>query len=183
MTELSKRYDGRVLAFDHRSVTLSPSQNAQHLLAQIDSGCTGGNTVTTDIICHSRGGLVARLLAGELDSIPTDDIHVRRIVFIGVPNEGTPLGIPDSWIPLAERVLTAFNRQPTTHFEDCLAGASLALRLASLAYQRVDAAVDAAPGLTALDPAGDFIAEMNSGARIDATYYAITSDYEPPEAN
>lgn len=61
---LFKYYEGRVLAFEHKTLSESPVKNVIQLLEALPSG------ITTDIVCHSRGGLIADLLArcseGEL---------------------------------------------------------------------------------------------------------------------
>ena len=61
MEELSARYGGRLFAFDHPTLSDDPAANAEYLLAQLPAG----TSLTVDIVCHSRGGLVAREIAPE----------------------------------------------------------------------------------------------------------------------
>ncbi|HEX8769816.1 MAG TPA: alpha/beta hydrolase, partial [Acidimicrobiales bacterium] len=61
---LYDRYEKRVLAFDHATMVSSPELNLKQLLATLGSN----PGMTFDIVSHSRGGLVARGLAGEFGS-------------------------------------------------------------------------------------------------------------------
>ncbi|WP_199261125.1 DUF7379 domain-containing protein, partial [Paracoccus binzhouensis] len=58
---LHRAYPGRIIAFDHRSLTEDPAQNALDLLALLPRG------IELHLVSHSRGGLVGELLAlGQL---------------------------------------------------------------------------------------------------------------------
>ena len=57
--QLWHAYDGRVLAFDHPSLSVTPQQNAAELLSMIPPD----RRLDVDIVSHSRGGLVARAIA------------------------------------------------------------------------------------------------------------------------
>jgi CHAT domain-containing protein len=63
--KLFDKYEGRVLAFEHKTLSESPLRNLQDLLLAFSD-----IAIQSDIICHSRGGIVADLLArcsnGEL---------------------------------------------------------------------------------------------------------------------
>lgn len=50
-------YPGRILAFDHRSLTEDPVQNALELLGKLPPG------IELHLVSHSRGGLIGELLA------------------------------------------------------------------------------------------------------------------------
>lgn len=50
-------YDGRVLAFEHKTWSESPLKNTRDLLESLPEG------ITLDIISHSRGGLIGEILA------------------------------------------------------------------------------------------------------------------------
>ncbi|WP_116124663.1 CHAT domain-containing protein [Lewinella sp. IMCC34183] len=54
---IHERYDGRVYAFNHATLTVSPVGNALELLATLP------DDLELDLITHSRGGLVADALA------------------------------------------------------------------------------------------------------------------------
>jgi pimeloyl-ACP methyl ester carboxylesterase len=63
-----ERYGGRVFAFDHPTLSVDPAQNCRKLADMLppDAG------LVVDILAHSRGGLVARMLAeranGRIDA-------------------------------------------------------------------------------------------------------------------
>ena len=54
--ELSNTYGKRIIAFEHRSLTISPIANALALLQQLPKG------IELHVVSHSRGGLVGELL-------------------------------------------------------------------------------------------------------------------------
>ena len=58
MKALQAMYEDRVIAFDHQSISRDPTENIAWLLDTIPDGLT----LDFDIVCHSRGGLVARSL-------------------------------------------------------------------------------------------------------------------------
>lgn len=75
-------YDA-VLAFDHPTLSVSPWINAldlEHALAKV--------TGSIDVICHSRGGLVAAWWLRNARR------KVDNVVFVGTPLEGTSLASP-----------------------------------------------------------------------------------------
>jgi pimeloyl-ACP methyl ester carboxylesterase len=78
----------QIVGFDHFTVSRSPFVNAAELARLFAS-----SRAKLDIICHSRGGLVARWFAELLDRQPD---RQRRIVFVGCPLQGTSLADPQS---------------------------------------------------------------------------------------
>ena len=80
---LQSRYPGRILAFDHPTLSVGPWINALDLHAALRK-VTG----PIDVLTHSRGGLVAlwwlRLAPSRAD----------RVVFVGSPLDGTSLASP-----------------------------------------------------------------------------------------
>jgi len=100
MEELQRLYEGRVVAFNHPTISEDPEQNARWFL-QEKVKQSGELPLDLDIICHSRGGLVSRVLAGELGRCPMrPNIQVRRIIFAGTPNHGTDLADREHLVPL-----------------------------------------------------------------------------------
>src|ERR1039457_3294569 len=83
---LSKLYEGRVFAFNHLTVGRSPQENATALLEAVRGASLDSSL---DIVTHSRGGLVARLLASSAGAP-----RVNRVFLAASPHEGTPLGSP-----------------------------------------------------------------------------------------
>ncbi|HSN85237.1 MAG TPA: hypothetical protein VL025_00700, partial [Thermoanaerobaculia bacterium] len=55
---LHRKYQSRVFAFDHPTASEDPRENIDWLLKEIPDG----TRLDLDVICHSRGGLVARVL-------------------------------------------------------------------------------------------------------------------------
>jgi pimeloyl-ACP methyl ester carboxylesterase len=78
----------QIVGFDHFTVSRSPFVNAAELARLF-----ARSGAKLDIVCHSRGGLVARWFAELLDRRPA---RKRRIVFVGCPLQGTSLADPQS---------------------------------------------------------------------------------------
>ena len=95
---LFDRYEGRVFAFNHFTLSHDPRRNVEWLVAQLPAG----TPLDLDVICHSRGGLVARTIAEQpsVFGLDTSTLQVRRIVFVGVPNNGTMLAHPDHMVKM-----------------------------------------------------------------------------------
>lgn len=81
LVDAEKKYD-LVLAFDHPTLCVSPMLNAFDLAALLRPG-----PASLDIVCHSRGGLVARWFCEAF----ADPALRRRVVFVGAPLAGTSL--------------------------------------------------------------------------------------------
>jgi len=79
LADAEKRYD-LVLAFDHPTLSVSPMLNAFDLAALLRPVPS-----SVDIVCHSRGGLVARWFCEAY----SDAAVRRRVVFVGSPLAGT----------------------------------------------------------------------------------------------
>lgn len=77
-----KKY-GAILGFDHATLSVGPILNTMDLEESL-----GGTTAPIDVVCHSRGGLVAAwwLRIGKR--------KVDKVVFVASPLEGTSLASP-----------------------------------------------------------------------------------------
>src|SRR5205085_2519232 len=64
MRELSRRYGGRMFAFNHPTMADDPAQNAKFFVDAIPPEV---RALDIDIVCHSRGGLVSREIANQGD--------------------------------------------------------------------------------------------------------------------
>jgi hypothetical protein len=84
LARASDRY--QILSFDHPTVSISPMLNALDLRTAL-----GETAAPIDIVCHSRGGLVARWWMEALDPFPT---RTKRCVFVASPLNGTSLAAP-----------------------------------------------------------------------------------------
>lgn len=173
LDELHRRYGGRVFAFDHPTLGSSPVDNVQWLLAQLPQG-----PMQLDIVCHSRGGLVSRLLAQHPAGLGVDDaarVNVRRIVLGGVPNAGTALADPDHMVHMIDRFTTALMLTPTGPVTETLEALVTVVKMVG------HGALKGLPGLSSMHPQGDFLAALNCAGEPHPQYFAIASDYEPTD--
>ena len=83
---LHDRYEGRILAWEHRAFAHHLDRNARELARALEKG---GKPLTLDVLALSRGGLVARMLVEGWAPLRSD-IVVRKLVMVGTPNDGTP---------------------------------------------------------------------------------------------
>lgn len=81
LADAEKHYD-LVLAFDHPTLSVSPAMNAFDLAALLRP-----TPAKLDIVCHSRGGLVARWFCEGF----ADPAIPRRAMLVGSPLAGTSL--------------------------------------------------------------------------------------------
>lgn len=165
MADLHARYGGRVFAFDHPSLSADPRANAAWLRAQLPAR-TG---LEVDIVCHSRGGLVARALAAGDD----DTLRVRRIVFAGAPNAGTLLAHPDHMVRMLDRLTTALNLFPAGPVVETLEAIITVVKVIG------HGTLKGLDGLASMQPGGAFLGALGRGERAGAHWYAISADYEP----
>jgi tetratricopeptide (TPR) repeat protein len=86
VSDLNGAYEGRVFAFNHQTLAVSPIENVDWFLKHLPEDAK----LEVDIMAHSRGGLVAREIARR----PDPRISVRAITFVATPNDGTPLADP-----------------------------------------------------------------------------------------
>lgn len=165
LKELSHRYDGRVVVFDHPSVHVGPDENVRRLLETLPAG----HRPTFDVVAHSRGGLVARQLAAQGDRAPA----VHRIIHVATPNAGTTLASPDhlgDLLDMFSNLVTAF----TDEGSGVIAAAVL-----EVVKQVASGALHGLDGLAAMDPAAPSLARINAARTAPATSVsAITSDYD-----
>jgi len=170
--DLYRRYEGRVIALEHPTLSETPRQNVEWLFEQI-----GADTdLELDIVCHSRGGLVSRTLAerqSEL-SLGSRTLRVRRVIFVATPNAGTALADGKHLGDLLDRYTNLLSFVPDNGVTDVLEGiVTVAKMLAVGAMKGLD-------GLQAMVPDGTFQKWLNAGpAPQGTTYCALAADYEP----
>lgn len=169
--ELYRRYDGRVLAFNHFTLSHDPRRNVEWLLEQVPTG----HALEVDIVCHSRGGLVARTLAERPAGfgLVQARIGVRRVVFVAAPNQGTPLADPDHIVDMLDRFTTVLNMFP------CGALAETLESIITVVKVIAHGALTGLDGLASMRPLGEFIRTLNQGASSGTGYYAVSADFEP----
>jgi hypothetical protein len=170
---LHSRYQGRVFAFDHFTLSHDPRENVRRLLAMIPDG----TRLNLDIVCHSRGGLVARLLAEHLNQFPvgTRSLQVHRIVFVAVPNSGTRLTDTRYLGDLVDTYTNILNFFPDNTATDVLEG------FLAVVKQLAVGAVNGLDGLTAMVPEGAFLEALNTGPAGDPQYAALAANYDPAD--
>ena len=172
-----ERYDGRVIAFDHPTVAMSPAENAEEFVAwfveHIEPNLDG-KALEIDVVAHSRGGLVAR----ELAELAPPGLVIRSIVFVATPNSGTPLcdaAHLGDLLDVATNLAAVVPDNPVTD--------ALEIVLELMKDIALGAALAELPGLGAMDPNGTYLAELNRRVldpRI--TLRAIAADFEPMTA-
>ena len=98
LTELGRRYGGRVFALDHFTISVTPHDNIRWLAEQL-AALGGGSPLTLDIVSHSRGGLVGRVLAERAADVGlAGKVTVRNLVMVaaaqrrdGARRQGAPV--------------------------------------------------------------------------------------------
>ncbi|MBC7896318.1 MAG: caspase family protein [Cytophagaceae bacterium] len=174
MTELHRRYGGRVFAFDHLTLSHDPKENIRHFFASIPDG----TSLDLDIVCHSRGGLVSRMLVEQQAAfaLAARRLRVGRVVFVGAPNAGTPLANAARMGDLVDVVTNVMDALPDNGITDVLA---MVIGVVKQLAVGVLAGLD---GLQSMDPEGAFARWMNAGPRSGETkYYAVASNATPVE--
>jgi len=190
----SRRYDA-VLTFDHPTLSVSPMINAVDLAAllRIPPGTKPPKQI--DIVCHSRGGLVARWFCEAFAEPATR----HRALFVGSPLAGTSLAAPANLkkaldfvtnvTEMLEKAADTFSAAPFV----ALAGALLKIfnivaRLTSKT-PLPDVVLQLVPGLAAQQRVGNN-AEIDRLRRYTGNsiptgpgleYFAVKSNFEPTD--
>jgi len=165
---LNNTYGTRLFAFDHPTLSVTPQQNVTELLARTPAGLR----LKVDVLCHSRGGLVAR----ALDAAGAPAYDVRRIVFVATPNKGTVLADPKRLGALVNRYTTMLNLIPDGPWSvatDVLQGVLTAVKVLG------QGALGGLPGLQVMDPSNAWLTALGAGAPHRPDYYGIAADFEP----
>lgn len=175
--DLHGRYGGRVFAFDHPTVSVSPTDNvrwlAQHLAGQLPAGAA----LDLDVVAHSRGGLVARVLAERPDAagLDPDRLRVSSIVFVATPNAGTVLADRKHLGDFVDTFTNLLELVPDNPVTGVLETVICVVK------QLAVGAMGGLDGLLSMDPRGDYLqAFLNRPAPgVPAAYHAVCSNFEP----
>jgi pimeloyl-ACP methyl ester carboxylesterase len=170
---LRERYEGRVFAFDHPTIATDPDANVRELLRRLP-----GDGWDLDIIAHSRGGLVARSLVERQDDLRFEvpaRIRVERVVFLGVPNAGTPLADTQHLGAYVDTMTTLLNLVARA-----LPVAATLAGIIAIVKQLAAGAVDGLDGLQSMVPGGRYL-ERLGGSGGGTAYFAMASNFEPVE--
>jgi CHAT domain-containing protein len=163
---LWQSYQGRVLAYDHFTVTKDPLQNAKDLLRALQQAPVNA---TFDVLCHSRGGIVARSVIEQLDHTPG---MFEKVFFAGTPNAGSRLADSSHLVDMLDvftNLLTMIPDGPVAFSIEVI----LAI-IKLLAY----AGARELPGIAAMSTSGYIPDVLNRGQRGGA-YAAAATNYEP----
>jgi len=168
MATLSRRYGGRSFAFNHPTLTADPRENAAALLGMLPPDIS----LEVDIVCHSRGGLVARQIA--LLGAASGRLRVRRIVFVAATNSGTALADEANIVGLVNRYTTLANLLPQGPAKVAVDALTLVVKLIAHGL------LHDLEGLAAMAPRGAFLAAMNVAGDAPAPdFFALASNFEP----
>jgi hypothetical protein len=161
---LAPLYGGRVVGFDHQTVSLTPAENAQRLVASLP----GEEPFLFDVVAHSRGGLVLRTLLERPEEVGplASRFACGRAILAAVPNLGTPLASAGRWELALAGWLNLFDVLPPAPAP--LLGEFVVEALLWLA-RRVTTAL---PGLAAMDGGGVAVSALEKSA-LPAAYWAL----------
>src|SRR5262249_49537012 len=146
VADLQVSYGGRVFAFDHPTLSASPTDNAR-ALAQL----VVGSQLELHILAHGRGGVVARVLAEQPGAVGLTGVTVRRVVMVATPNAGTVLTDFERLGDLVDIVTNLLDVAPDIGVTDVL---SLVI---SVVKQLAVGALSGLDGLTAMQPDGEYL--------------------------
>lgn len=174
MTELSQLYQGRLIAYDHLTVTKDPEDNARHFLKTVKKLSQQGR-FDFDILCHSRGGIVARTLVERGETLlPGHNCTFGKVYFAATPNQGSPLADPAHIVDMLD-VFTNL----LTNFPDGPALYSIEIFL-SIVKLLAYTAERSLPGLASMGTKGYISQVLNrSDAPSPATYACCAANYDP----
>jgi hypothetical protein len=183
-----------IIGWDHRTLSVTPLDNAKDLLAWFEAQ-TWKKPPVIDAVAFSRGGLVLRSLVETLLPGSKFKGKIRRAVFVACTNGGTELARPANWKRFADTYINvaAAGVRGLALIPGFTSGANIlseAIRgVGGLVKVLANVAVDdnAIPGLAAMNPAGPFVTGLNTEqpgqpAPADVWYGAITSNFDPDKA-
>ncbi|WP_138761172.1 DUF7379 domain-containing protein, partial [Modestobacter altitudinis] len=176
---LYREYGRQVIAFDHPTLATDPLENARELARWLRGV---GERVQVDVLAHSRGGLVARLLVERPDLVGECGPHVdfRSLTFLATPHRGTPVADPEHLGGFVDRLLTLASPIPDNPVTTALEGALTVARQVATGF------LGGLDGITCMRPAdagsrswlGENLA-YEPRRRSGVHYRALAADYEP----
>jgi pimeloyl-ACP methyl ester carboxylesterase len=172
-------YDGRVIVFDHPTISVDPITNAQWFTEQFAAGAPTDAELVVDVLGHSRGGLVARAFAEQQDRLALGGrrLDVRSAVFVGVPNAGTVLADTEHLGDLLDTYTNLLDAFPDVGAVDVL---QVVLEVVKQVATGVAEGLD---GLMSMNPSGDYLRALNKDALRQLGYAAIAADFAPTSRN
>ena len=173
VAELCRRYQGRVFAFDHYTMSEDPRQNLDYFFEHMPQEIS----LDLDIVCHSRGGLVSRMLTESQAELPLGQrkIRVQRVVQVAVPNAGTVLTRGEYMGEFISSYTNLLNFFPDNGITETLEAVVTVAKMVAVG------AMDGLQGLQSMRPEGQFLRQLNAGNKSAATYFALAANFEPKE--
>lgn len=169
--EIERIYDGRIFAFNHFTVSKTPKDNVIDLLKALPA-----RPHKFDVITHSRGGLVLRMLTEMTNEFgdATTRFRLGHAVLVAAPNNGTPLATPDRWESYVSWMANIAELLPDNPL-------SLTMDFVSEAVSWLAKRIPgAAPGVASMDTEGPTIAALQAPPEPSSmAYSALASNYEP----
>ena len=161
-------YGGRVVGFDHYTLSRTPAENARMLASSLP----GEEPFLFDVVAHSRGGLVLRTLVERPAEVgpAASRVACGRAVLAAVPNLGTPLASAARWDLALSGWLELFDLLPAAPAP--LLGEFVVEALLWFA-RRVTTALS---GLGAMDPGGAEVAAFGRSA-VPEAYSALAASH------
>jgi len=141
--ELNALYGGRVFAFNHPTLHVSPGENLSWFLAQVPRG----KRLEIDVLSHSRGGLVARELAAATPAGTPDGLRTLCGKSLGRhANRGTVLADGKHGMDIVDRYTNLTPELPDGPFTLVMEGV---LALVKILY---NGSAEGLPGLHCMQP-------------------------------
>lgn len=149
---LTDLYGDRIFGFDHFTISKTPQEIVDELLAALPDALR----LTCDVITHSQGGLVLRTLHRHLTckSRPDPRLTLGRVVLVASPNEGTPLATPARWDQTLSRFANLLEMFPENPFTTAAGWISGSLSWLAQGLTRN------LPGIQSMDANGDTIQKL-----------------------
>ena len=176
MEALHAQYAGRILAFDHFTLSRDPENNVRWFFEELRKRA-GDRRFTFDVLCHSRGGIVARTLRERGTLIdPNATATVDKIFFAATPNRGSALADEKRLVELIDVF---------TNIATAATGGAVAVSLEvilSLLKLLAYTGVTKVPGIRAMGrDADDYVnATLNAREVLRPTSYAaVAAQYDP----
>ncbi len=168
---LSDNYGGRLFGFDHFTLSHSPAKNVEEFLSRVP----GDVNLDVDIVCHSRGGLVARELVERQArfGLGAERLKIGKVVFVGVPNGGTALAEPDHMMHMIDRFTSVLNVFPDNFVTAILESIITAVKVIG------HGGLKSLDGLAAQNPRGSYLRELAQESAGRSQYFGVTADFEP----
>ncbi len=181
-----------VIGHDHYTLSETPEQNAEGLLAALIPLIGEDKPLEIDAIAFSRGGLVYRYLSEVLIPDSSVSIICRKAIFVGCTNNGTELANDENWKQLMDFYTNMI--AGATRLLGLAPGAALPTQILRQGIKVIGSMVtyiaqdsvanNSVPGVAAMEPDGAFVTAMNAqpAHRINPgalAYYALGSNFEP----